>query len=123
MIHESVASEASMLVRIVGSATLTTVVSSMPMTTPRMSTERASQRRRDVCRALGEAEFTRDSVRARADSLALDVTRHFGENLAAGRGAHSVARQARVHAPRSPNKENHVGLEVRDPADSRGRRT
>ncbi len=46
MIHDSVASEASRLVRTVGSATLTIVVSSSAIATPRSSTDKESQVRR-----------------------------------------------------------------------------
>src|SRR3954453_5265710 len=46
MIHDSVASEASRLVRIVGRATLTMVVSSRAMNIPASSTIRACQERR-----------------------------------------------------------------------------
>src|SRR5918998_550123 len=50
MIHDSVASEASRLVRIVGRATLTMVVSSRAMNMPASSTTSACQERRGTAR-------------------------------------------------------------------------
>ena len=55
MIQERVASEASMLVRIVGRATLTIVVSSSAIAMPRMSTASASQVRRGTVVMAEEA--------------------------------------------------------------------
>src|SRR5882757_3723825 len=53
MIHDSVASSALMLVRMVGSATFTTVVSMRAIATPRMTTANASQVRLGTVVAVG----------------------------------------------------------------------
>jgi len=63
MIHERVASDASRLVRIVGSATLTIVASSRDMNIPMRSTPSARFARRGLAPAMLDTDVVSDMAR------------------------------------------------------------